>query len=315
MKKLTKNFTLQFQPVPSRSRRLGDSFVGTLVWEPELHRYRISTLLRNGDPIPLMEDMPKYVWEFLGAAIMFMSDIPVIELGIEALDIDSHTEKIRELIPDAQRSTHEKAGLEMLEIRFQLKEATIGTPLDLNFANRQEVFLTQPGEVSNWAIVSYGSIIHCQTQIQAERLARQLWLANGDLYHRHPDVIETEYHCSSTDPLDGGWSLVVSDEEDSDVTATYAIDYRFIRTVPDGPYDFVVLHSAQDHGDYSDEIDYEILPFDGWEVAARNMIAEVRDLAATLNTEEYVYVPGDDTLEQMIEAMKADLELEEEGIV
>jgi hypothetical protein len=45
------------------------------------------------------------------------------------------------------------------------------------------------------------------------------------------------------------------------------------------------------------------------------MIAEVRDLAATLNTEEYVYVPGDDTLEQMIEAMKADLELEEEGIV
>jgi hypothetical protein len=286
-----------------------------------------------------MEDMPKYVWEYLSAAIM--CDTPIIELGIDALDIDAHTEKIRELLPKARRSTHEKSGAEMLSVKFRLRETTIGTPLDLNFANRQEVFLTQPGdlfrgsftqrimrnrqevfltqpgEVSSWAIVSYGSIIYCQTQLQAERLARQLWLANGDLYHRHPDVIETDYHCSSTDPLDGGWSLVISDEEDSDVAATYAIDYRFIRTVPDGPYDFVVLHSAQDHGDYSDEIDYDILPFDGWEVAARNMIAEVRDLAFSHDAEEW-YVEAvsqknyEDTLEQMIEAMKADLK--EEGI-
>lgn len=308
-----KNFTLRFQRLSGSSQSAEDSFVGSLVWVPDAACYRLHTLMRGGDILPLLEDLPEYVRAFL--CVEIADGFPLIRLGIDSCSIDDHTAKIRETIPSARRAVNPKAGLEYLHIKFKLKPVS-STPLGMRFETRDDVFLTQPMEASYWAIVSHGSIIHCQTQLQAEQLARQLRLVNGELRHQHADCLEEIDYCYSTDPLESSWSLVIGGEEDSELVSLYAIDYQFIRTDPKSGYDFVALHSAQDHNnDHSDGIDYWIVPFAEWETSARAMIEQVRDLAFSHDAEEW-YVRAiaekefDDTLDKMIEAMKADIEEE-----
>jgi hypothetical protein len=286
-----KNFKLEFKRSPGRAPR-GVSYNVALVWMPDRKCYRVGSIQADGDPTLLLE-MPRDVRDFL--VVETVDRMPLIKMGgcVSQSDCDA---QIMATFPDSKQFA--KRSGNTLHLRFNQQMMGL-IPGGYAFEGNAEVYLAQTTEIPgyNWALVAPDALIPCRTQLQAERLAAELHLRNGNLWHQF--LVEDTKFNPSTNPLEQSEYSITVGREDSDESHTYAIDYH---DIAEG---FIALHAAQEHTTYSDTIEYLIVPWDMAMDTARDMITRIRDIAFSHDAEAaYVAMitdgDFDDTLDRIL---------------